>query len=184
MPDLRSELMKLENLTFDDDVSSEPSPITPAPDKVNISKLLWETIKVNPNKNSQQIANIMNGGSMVGIATRLKQMLDRGILSRTVGADDFYVYQALGTVYPAHSKAESIAKAQAVRLEKKAKRDKQRKYNATYKAKRRASVTTEVAPASRETTPLKATDAEQLVNQMTIGMAKAVYLELKKVFES
>ena len=184
MPDLRSELMKLENLRFDDDVSSAPAPITPTPDKVNVSKLLWETIKAQPNKNSQQIANIMNGGSMVGIATRLKQMLDRGVLSRSAGADGFYVYQAVGTAYPAHNKAEAMAKAQAVRLEKKAKREKQRRYNATYKAKRRASATTEAAPAGRETTLLNTTDAEQLVNQMTIGMAKAVYLELKKVFEA
>jgi hypothetical protein len=157
--------------------------LSPTPDKVNVSKYLWETIKAYPNKNSQQIANIMNNGSMVGIATRLKQMLDRGVLSRTEGSEGFYIYQAVGNEYPSVNKAEAMARAQAARLGKKAKRDKQRQYNARYKAKLKSVSEIEKAPASREITLSKNTDAEQLVNQMTIGVAKAVYLELKKVFE-
>ena len=179
MPDLKSELMKLDNLKFDDDVSGEPSPITT--DKINVSKLMWDTVKAHPNKNSQQIANIMNNGDMTGVSTRLKQMLDRGVLARTK-LDGYWVYTAVGDEYPAFSKTEAIAKAQAVRLEKKLKRDKQKEYNAKYRAKKQIKVD---KPQAIPATSLTSNpSAEQLVNSMSVGMAKAVYLELKKVFEA
>lgn len=176
MPDLRSELMKLENLTFDDDVTNAPSPITT--DKINVSKEIWDTIKANPNSSSIQIANAVSNGDMTGISTRLKQMLDRGILSRSKGANDMYLYQVVGDAYPTFNRQEALAKAHAARLEKKTKRDKQRQYNAKYKAKLKAE-----APAIPATSSVSFSDAEQLVNSMSVGLAKAVYLELKKVFE-
>lgn len=179
MPDLKSELMKLENLKFDDDVSNEPAPITT--DKTNVSKLVWDTIKAHPNKTSLEIADLMNDGSMNGIATRLKQMIDRGVLSRTL-QNGYWTYTAVGEAYPAFSRAEAMARAQAVRLEKKAKRDKQREYNARYKAKKESTIA--VAPEVPATSLSKNPSAEQLVNSMSVGMAKAVYLELKKVFEA
>lgn len=176
MPDLRSELMKLENLTFDDDVADAPSPITT--DKINVSKEIWGAIKATPNISSIQIANAVSNGDMTGISTRLKQMLDRGILSRSRSDSGMYVYQAVGDAYPTFNRQEALAKAHAARLEKKTKRDKQRQYNAKYKAKLKAE-----APAIPATSLSSSPNAEQLVNSMSVGMAKAVYLELKKVFE-
>jgi hypothetical protein len=179
MPDLKSELMKLDNLTFDDDVGGEPAPITT--DKPNISKLIWDTIKANPNKTSIEIANLMNNGDMSGIATRLKQMLDRGVLERTQ-QNGYWTYTAVGDSYPAFNRAEAMAKAQAARLEKKLKREKQKEYNARYKAKKQITVVRaqDIPATSLSSNP----SAEQLVNSMSVGMAKAVYLELKKVFEA
>ena len=176
MPDLRSELMKLDNLKFDDDVADAPSPITT--DKINVSKEIWDTIKANPNSSSIQIANAVSNGDMTGISTRLKQMLDRGILSRSKHESGMYMYQVVGDAYPTFNRQEALAKAHAARLEKKTKRDKQREYNAKYKAKLKA-----VAPAIPATSSVSFSDAEQLVNSMSVGLAKAVYIELKKVFE-
>lgn len=67
------------------------------------------------------------------------------------------------------------------------KRAKQREYNARWKAKKqllagkKPKVTVpQVIPSTSLT---KNPNAEQLVNSMSLGLAKAVYLELKKVFE-
>lgn len=186
MPDLKSELMKLENLKFDDDVSDEPAPITPT---TNFTKTMWDAIKATPNMNSIQIAENINGGSMTGIATRLKQMVDRGTLSRRSDENGLFIYQAVGDVYPNMSRTEILAKAQAARKIAKEKKDKQRKYNAKYLAKKRAAnpqvIQVVSAPAAIPSTSLnKHPNAEDIVNQMSIGLAKAVYLELKKVFEA
>lgn len=177
MPDLKSELMKLENLKFDDDVGSEPAPITT--DKVNISKLIWDTIKANPNKTSSEVADLMNNGDMSGISTRLKQMVDRGVLTRSKNGG-YWMYTAVGDTYPAFSREESLAKAVAVRAEKKVKRAKAREYYQKYKSMKEVAV----APAVPDTSLTKNPNAEQLVNSMSVGLAKAVYLELKKVFEA
>lgn len=186
MPDLKSELMKLDNLKFDDDVGNEPAPITPT---TNFTKTMWDAIKARPNMNSIQIAEHINGGSMAGIATRLKQMVDRGTLSRHTDEHGLFVYQAVGDVYPNMNRTEILAKAQAARKTAKEKRAKQRKYNATYLAKKRATNPQVIhvvgAPAAIPSASLnKHPNAEDIVNQMSIGLAKAVYLELKKVFEA
>lgn len=177
MPDLKSELMKLENLKFDDDVSSEPAPITES--KSNISKLIWDTIKANPNKTSSEIADLMNNGDMSGISTRLKQMVDRGVLARSKDGG-YWMYTAVGDTYPAFSREEALAKAVAVRAEKKVKRAKAREYYQKYKTMKEVAV----APVVPDTSLTKNPNAEQLVNSMSLGLAKAVYLELKKVFGS
>lgn len=169
--------MKLENLKFDDDVGSEPAPIMEP--VTNVSKLIWDTVKANPNITSVEVANRMNNGDMKGVSTRLKQMIDRGVLART-SASGYWTYTAVGDSYPAFSRVDAMAKAQAVRLEKKIKRQKQKEYNARYKAKKQ----TVEAPALSPTSLSKNPNAEQLVNSMSVGLAKAVYLELKKVFEA
>lgn len=72
--------------------------------------------------------------------------------------------------------------------EKEKQRVKQREYNARYNAKKKllASKKAKATPAKviPSTSLSKNPSAEQLVNTMSIGMAKAVYLELKKVFEA
>lgn len=186
MPDLKSELMKLDNLKFDDDVTAEPSPITPS---TNFTKNVWDTIKANPDINSVRLAELINNGSMNGIATRLKQMVDRGTLKRQIDQNGLFVYQVVGNTYPNMSRTEVLAKAQAARKANKEKRDKQREYNARYHAKKRATNPQVIqivgAPAAIPSASLnKHPSAEDIVNQMSIGLAKAVYLELKKVFES
>jgi len=186
MPDLKTELMKLDNLTFDDDVGSEPAPITP--DKVNVSKLIWDTIKAYPNKTSVELASLVNSGDMTGISTRLKQMLDRGVLSRSKNANGKFVYQAVGDSYPAFNRQEALAKAHIARAEYRIKRAKQLEYSAKYQAKKKAQA--EKKAQATAALPIPSTSlssnssAEQLVNSMSVGMAKAVYLELKKVFEA
>jgi hypothetical protein len=186
MPDLKSELMKLDNLKFDDDVGNEPAPITPT---TNFTKTMWDAIKATPNMNSIQIAERINGGSMAGIATRLKQMVDRGTLSRHTDKHGLFVYQAVGDAYLSMSRTEVIAKAQAARKENQARRKKQREYNAKYLAKKHATnpqvIQVVGAPAAIPSASLNMhPNAADLVNQMSIGLAKAVYLELKKVFEA
>jgi hypothetical protein len=174
--------MKLNDLKFDDDVADAPSPITT--DKTNVSKQIWDAIKATPDISSIQVANAVNNGDMTGISTRLKQMLDRGILSRSRSDSGMYVYQAVGDAYPTFNRHEALAKAHASRMEKKAKRDKQRQYNAKYKAKKQITLSTAGPLAIPPTSLTSSPNAEQLVNSMSIGLAKAVYLELKKVFEA
>lgn len=180
MPDLRSELMKLNDLKFDDDVTTEPSPIMQP--TTNFSKSIWDAIKAKPNMNSQQVADAVAGGNTDGIATRLKQMIDRGVLTRDK-LDAKFRYQAVGDSYPAFNREQALAKAHVARAEYRIKRAKQLEYSAKYQAKKKAQAaklaTAGVPPTSLTSSP----SAEQLVNSMSVGMAKAVYLELKKVFE-
>lgn len=178
MPDLKSELMKLDNLQFDDDVTA--SPITPT--KTNVSKLIWDTIKSYPNKTSLELASLVNNGDMTGISTRLKQMLDRGVLSRSKDANGTFIYQAVGESYPAFNRQEALAKAHVARVQYRIKRAKQLEYSAKYQAKKKAQATAALPIPSTSLTSNPS--AEQLVNSMSVGMAKAVYLELKKVFEA
>ena len=180
MPDLRSELMKLDNLKFDDDVADVPAPITNT--KPNVTKMIWDAIKAQPNMNSKQIAAAVNSGDMSGISTRLKQMLNRGTVDRTI-VDNTYVYQAVGESYPELNRVELMAKATAARKTRKHRKIKQREYNAKYKAKKQITLSTAGPLAVPATSLVSSPNAEQLVNSMSVGMAKAVYLELKKVFE-
>lgn len=167
--------MKLNDLKFDDDVTTESSPIMQP--TTNVTQKLWETVKANPNITSIQIAQLAMGGNPEGVTTRLIQMIKRNLMSRTE-ADGLYRYTVVGDAYPALNRMEVIAKAQAARAEKKAKREKQREYYAKSKAKLKAEAP-DIPPTSLSSNP----SAEQLVNSMSVGMAKAVYLELKRVFE-
>jgi hypothetical protein len=185
MPDLKSELMKLDNLTFDDDVQTTPitEPI------MNFTQSMWNAIKAKPNMTSQQVADTVNNGIIIGISTRLKQMVDRGTLTRHTDEYGMFVYQAVGDVYPNMNRSEILAKAQAARKENRAKREKQREYNAKYLAKKQAKSAQVIqivgAPAALPPASLnKHPNAEDIVNSMSVGLAKAVYLELKKVFEA
>lgn len=183
MPDLRSELMKLDNLKFDDDVISDaPSPIT-TNNKRNVTEEIWNAIKARNNSNSQQIADVVNNGDMSGIATRLKQMIDRGVINRVRTNEGVYLYQVFGDTYK-----DASAQSKEIKKQVQTRKEKQREYNAKWRAKKltkpkQLKHSSEPLAAPEKQSFVKPHNAEEIVNQMSIGLAKAVYLELKKVFE-
>jgi hypothetical protein len=101
-------------------------------------------------------------------------MWAKGLLSRSRGEGP-YRYTATQTVYPTFTtedRQKLILKAIEIRKSKPKK----------IKVKKVAKVV-ELAPKAAPSLNANP-NAEQIVNSMSVGLAKAVYLELKKVFEA
>lgn len=154
MPDLKSELRKLEALKFDDD--GETNVITmPSADEQHgsVSVRLFNIIRDNPGcDRSRLLAKALAAGiGMSSSSSLLTQFTQRGLL-RTVDSAGGLTYFATSQQYkPGYVKREK--KADKVAAPKAAK------------------------PATQQDTSV-----QDLLNTMSIVKARALYDELKKIF--
>lgn len=168
MPDLHSELKKLENMRFDDVPDDEP--IAPG----SINERVFAYIKATPGCTCRQIGDAV-GLDASDVSTRMGKMYERKLVTRTrIGMS--YYYKAAASEYPKYDKMEALAKAQAVRREKAL---------ARRKAKERKAVVS--APKTRSITPTPRavqapTDVRVLLDTLPIATARALYDELRKIF--
>lgn len=167
MPDLQTALSSVaKQINFDDDLE-----VAPTEYKNSAQKLFYWFVD-NPAstvKECMQALNLTKNGPVSG---RIHQLYSRGVLTRVDGVGG-YRYTTTCTVYPeltTERRRELIKKAHAARKPKKHKK---------VKVSNVAFIPPKSAP-SLNANP----NAEQIVNSMSVGLAKAVYLELKKVFEA
>lgn len=167
MPDLKSELKKLEALKFDDDgetsITTLPAAVAlPDDQQGSISKRLFDLILNNPgcNRSSLLTKALSAGIGMSSSSSLIHQFLKRGIV-RSVDSDAGLTYFAVGQKYkPGYIKqAKKAAKV------------------ATPKAAKPEPQPTAIAPV-----PLAVFSAKDMVESMPVGKARAVYDELKKLF--
>lgn len=171
MPDLQTALSSVaKQINFDD----EPSIQT---EYRNFAQKLFYWFVANPASTAREAKNALGVVEEGPVSGRIHQMYSRGILSR-VDNGGSYRYTATCTKYPEFTTAqrqEMIKKAIAARKAKPKK----------IKVKKVAKVVNVVSLPPKAAPSLNANpNAEQIVNSMSVGLAKAVYLELKKVFEA
>lgn len=168
MPDLQTALSTVaKQINFDDDLE-----VTTHPEPKNFAQRLFYWFVANPAstaREAKEALGVVNDGPVSG---RTHQMHARGLLTRVDGIGGFR-YTATCTEYPEFTIAqrrEMMAKAIAARKAK---------------PKKHKKVAKVVALEPKTAPSLNANpNAEQIVNSMSVGLAKAVYLELKKVFEA
>lgn len=168
MPDLKSALSAVANqISFDDVEEVDTTPKYPS-----FSEQLFYWFVANPASTVQEAKTALNLDNDGPVSGRVFQMWSKGLLSRSEGSGS-YRYTATQTVYPTFTiekRREMMKKAVEARVTKSKKKKKEAKV---------------IALAPKAAPSLNANpNAEQIVNSMSVGLAKAVYLELKKVFEA
>lgn len=171
MPDLQTALSSVaKQINFDDDLE------VTTPEPKNFAQKLFYWFVANPESTVKECMQALNVTSNGPVSGRIHQLYSRGILTRSAGDGESYRYTATCTEYPEFTtehRREMMAKAIAARKAK------------PKKHKKVAKVATVVALPPKTAPSLNANpNAEQIVNSMSVGLAKAVYLELKKVFEA
>jgi hypothetical protein len=173
MPDLKSALSAVANqISFDDVEEVDTSPKYPS-----FSEQLFYWFVANPASTVQEAKAALNLDRDGPVSGRVFQMWSKGLLSRSEGQGS-YRYTPTQTVYPTFT----IEKRRAMMKKAiEARKSKPKKI----KVKKVAKVVNVVSLPPKAAPSLNANpNAEQIVNSMSVGLAKAVYLELKKVFEA
>jgi hypothetical protein len=103
MPDLKSELSKLQslsNLSFDDagQDSSEPVVVSPTAGSPNKRQAIWMYVTQNPNTRAKDICSALSF-SAAEVSSALQKMTINGSLTRK-HVDGSYVYKADTAKYP------------------------------------------------------------------------------------
>lgn len=161
MPDLRTELMKLENLKFDDDAQPNTQEvIVTQADKTNMNHAIWQYIYKNPKSSYREVMKALNYGQS-DVSTRLTQMYHAGRFTRERNDDGLYAWSTATDSYD-------------------------RKISKPYKKRK----TKPVAKVSNVSKPVPAAqpksitkyDVNDLLSTMSIVEARALYDRLKELF--
>lgn len=162
MPDLKTELKKLEALKFDDEGTTTQEVTMQEPQTLGVSETVFNIIRDNPGCTRKRLIALADNAyvSKSSSSSLLNQFLKRGIV-RSVDSDAGMTYFAVGQKYkPGYIKqAKKAAKV------------------ATPKAAKPEPQPTAIAPVS-----LAVFSAKDMVESMPVGKARAVYDELKKLF--
>jgi hypothetical protein len=181
MPDIQTEIftkvlpkMKLNDLTFDDDVGTQQTITVETSDKsLSVMQQIWEFIHVHPGLTAGQIYKKMDGQTLAGVSTRLNQLLKANKLMRTKKPDESYRWFSIGDSYPRMDKSASLALAAKARQEKLARK-------AKAKAKRVAKA--DATPQVNAVAPPNTWDVDVVLSKMSITQAREMYDALKKIF--
>jgi predicted transcriptional regulator len=181
MPDIQTEIftkvlpkMKLNDLTFDDDVGTQQTVTVETSDKsLSVMQQIWEFIHVNPGLTASEIYKQMDWQTYTGISTRLNQLLKVNKLMRTKKPDESYRWFSIGDSYPIMDKRTSLALAVKARQEKLARK-------AKAKAKRVAKA--DATPQVDVRAPTNTWDIDMMLSKMSITQARGMYDALKKIF--
>lgn len=170
MPDLKTELKKLETLKFDDsgDTNVVTLSVLPNDQQISISERCFNVIRDNPGCNRKRILSLSvdAGISKTSAPSLISQFVSRGIV-RIVDSSSGQTYFAVDQKY----------KPGYLKQNKKVKRVKKIAKVATQKAAKPEPQPTMVAPVS-----LAVFSAQAMVESMPVGKARALYDELKKLF--
>jgi hypothetical protein len=167
MPDLRSELMKLSNLSFDD--PGEPEMQTTTDTKpMTERQTIWNYIRDNPMSSCAGISaalgvDVQNAASQVGALlnrTLVARQKINGVFHYTVSTDSYPTFDRV-----AHGKVTG--------------RLKRKPYRAKAKAVRKLEI---VSVPAKAPVSLASYSAKDMIESMPVGKARALYDELKKLF--
>lgn len=149
--------MKLDNLKFDDEITGEPDNVqVQVTEQVPITQQIWRVIKDRPGVTTKELEALMPEHGK-NVSTRLTQMLNGKKLARKEIFPTGYAWYAIGDTYPLYRGAGRPKGAKA-KVKKKV----------TYHGPAKLEVTKPPAVLSVET--------------MNVAQARALYLELHKIF--
>jgi len=157
MPDLRTELMKLENLKFDDDVQTEEQIVNPT--NTSLMATIWQYVHNHPRCTYVEVMKGLGTGQS-DTSTRLTQMYNAGKLNRD---DSTQPYKWFTT-------SDSYERKVPKRYKKRVAKPVVKKVKVT-------QPTPGAAPKS-----LTKYDVNELLSTMSIIEARALYDKLKELF--
>lgn len=156
MPDLKSELKKLEALKFDDEGTTQPEVITQeAPAHESISETMFRVIKDNPGCNRARIMTLAENAGVArsSSSSLLSQFVTRGLVRTTDSPSGLTFFTTSQTYKPGYLRR-------------------------TNKAAKVATPKVQVAAPKQEVS------VSELLSNMSILKARALYDELKQIFGS
>jgi len=161
MPDLKSELKKLETLKFDDEgetnvITMPAATALPDDQQGGVSNRFFNVIRDNPGCNHKRLVALDENGSVsrASSSSLLAQFVQRGLV-RTVDSVSGPTYFSIGQKYkPGYIK----------------------------QVKKAAKVATPKATIAPVAATKQDTSVQELLNTMSIVKARALYDELKKIF--
>lgn len=169
MPDLKSELQKLEHLKFDDDEGTPE--VVVAEEESNLTRQIWDIVAQNHGITSKQVADQLGVGNDA-VSTRLTQMFKRGWVDRKPHENGTFLYTTNFKSYPAKPMKEALKRATAVR-----------KANlAAAQQKKKAAKRPKLSAPRKETAVSNSTGSFNL-DALTLGQARELYTQLKRMFD-
>lgn len=162
MPDMKTELMKLNNLKFDD-AEDEPT-MAVVDDATTERERVWNYIKANPMSSANEVAAGLDI-SPSSAASQIFALHSKAILARGVIADTYH-YQAIGDSYP--------------RFDRKAHGQHLKKVMTGRKQNKRVLV--KRAPEPVAPVAAQVNDADFMISSMSVVQARAIYDKLKQIF--
>lgn len=169
MPDLKSELKKLENMRFDDDGDAQPTN-NGAPE-MNMTHQTFHFYRLNPMSTVTEASESL-GLPASRVAALSLQLTDRKLLTRSKVGQEPYRYTAIADSMPdpVEVRKAALIKAHAVRkANAKARRD-----NKKVKAKPKAQPPAVTKPPSF--------DADDIVSGLSVVQARALFDKLREIF--
>ena len=190
MPDLKTELMKIQPLTslnFDDEGENTVEVVEAQASDTSVTRKIWEFVKLHPGCAVQEIARSVGGEvDPAGISTRLNQLMRRGLLSRSVSpATGKHVNFVATTEYTSMSREDRLVRMREGRtawLKQQAIKKAKREAKAEAKKNAPAPITPPVAAPTK--VPTDISDVDVFVSRLTVADARNLYDALKRVFFS
>jgi hypothetical protein len=180
MPDMKTELMKLNNLKFDD-AEDEPT-MAVVDDATSERERVWNYIKANPMSSANDVAAAL-GVSAAHAASQIFALHNKAILARGL-IGNVYHYQVVGDSYPRFDRQAHGKKVGAMLRGKPKMRKLKAKAQAAVNDKQVKMLEAEM-PTGVASLPsgmrFQAT-VSQLLDTMSIVQARELYDELKKIF--
>ena len=172
MPDLKSELKKLEALKFDDDgdttvITLPTATALPDDQQGGVSFRFFNIIKDNPGCNRKRLIELAEKDSIsrASSSSLVTQFVKRKLIRKEHSASGFIYFNLLQKYKPGYVKQAK----KAVKIIK------------VTKVVEAAPIPTE--PKAPAPIPLAVFSAKDMVESMPVGKARALYVELKKLFE-
>jgi hypothetical protein len=164
MPDLKSELMKLQNLKFDD-ADDEPAPPVVVDEATTERERVWNYIKANPMSSATGVAAGLGINPSLA-ASQIFALHNKAVLARGLIGDKYH-YQVVGDSYPRFDR-----KARGERLGK------------LSKGKPRPNRPAKRVLVQRAPDPVAApvNDVDAMISSMSVMQARAIYDKLKQIF--
>jgi len=166
MPDLKSQLAevkhKLATMAFDDEGEAIETPEATRPEGQTQSRAVWLYIKDHPGSTIVDVGRA-TGVSQGNLSSLTTQLFNKGVVTR-VKPDDGgpYKYTVADPNYKPLTKQQALQRATAA------------KNAGTKKAKPKAVVATPIPAQDRS--------VQDMLDNMSITKARALYDELKKIF--
>lgn len=180
MADLQTELLKLNNIRFDDDEDPMPAnaPAVVVDDQgvmFNATHAAFEYIKSHPNSTSAAVSKHLGRE----VSARIHVMYNRGQLDRVL-RNGVYHYYAAAPTYEVTSREDRVRQMHEARRAKvEARRARKAKKAEKAQAQAQALQQPKAAPQPQPQTPMQVDD---FLEKLTIVQARAIYNRLAELF--
>lgn len=189
MPDLKTELMKIQPLTslkFDDEGENTVEVVHTPTTETSVTRQIWEFVKLHPGCSVKEIARDVPSVDAAGISTRLNQLMRRGMITRSISpVTGKHINHATAAEFVSMSREDRMVRMREGRAEwVKQQAAKRARREAKAEAKKNAPAPSTPRAAAPTKVPTDMSDVDVFVSRLTVADARNLYDALKRVFFS